>query len=217
MRVIGRLVALGVVLAGLLAGAQPADAVQFDFTVDHCTGGCGTPPFGTVTLSQIGTAVDVTVHLNSPNWFVKTGAGAFQAFGFNANGVVVGDITVDPHTPALAAAAGPAGGFHMNGAGFFDFGINCPGCSNGAGGAFNTDILFHVADATIADFVENSLGSAFAADIFSNNLNGLNGTGNTGVVSTGLEPVPEPSSLLLFGTSMVALRMVGRRLKRRAV
>src|SRR5216683_2571376 len=105
MRVIGRLVALGVVLAGLLAGAQPADAVQFDFTVDHCTGGCGTPPFGTVTLSQIGTAVDVTVHLNSPNWFVKTGAGAFQAFGFNANGVVVGDITVDPHTPALAAAA----------------------------------------------------------------------------------------------------------------
>jgi len=209
------------VLAGLLAGGQPADAVQFDFTVDHCTGGCGTPPFGTVTLLQIGTAVDVTVQLNSPNWFIKTGAGAFQAFGFNANGVVGGDITVDPHTPALAAAAGPAGGFHMNGAGFFDFGINCPTCANGAPGRFNTDILFHVADATIADFVENSSGSAFAADIFSNNLNGLNGTGNTGVVSTGLEtglePVPEPSSLLLFGTSMVALRMVGRRLKRRAV
>jgi hypothetical protein len=205
----GRLVALGVVLAGLLAGAQPADALQFDLTVDHCTGGCGIPPFGTVTLSQNGTAVDVTVQLNSPNWFIKTGAGDSQAFGFNANGVVVGDITVGPHTPTLAAAAGP---FHMDGAGNFAFGINCPTCGNGAPDAFNTNILFHVVDATIADF-----GNAFAADIFSNNLNGLNGNGNTGVVSTGLSPVPEPSSLLLLGTSMVALRMVGRRLKRRAV
>lgn len=212
MRAIGRLVALGVVLAGLLAGAQPADAVQFDLTVDHCTGGCGAPPFGTVTLLQNGTAVDVTVQLNSPNWFMKTGAGDSQAFGFNANGVVVGDITVDAHTPTLAAAAGPIGGFHMDGAGNFAFGINCPTCGNGAPDAFNTNILFHVADATIADF-----GNAFAADIFSNNLNDLNGTGNTGVVSTGLSPVPEPSSLLLLGTSMVALRMVGRRLKRRAV
>jgi len=209
MRAIGRLVALGVVLAGLLAGAQPADALQFDLTVDHCTGGCGIPPFGTVTLSQNGTAVDVTVQLNSPNWFIKTGAGDSQAFGFNANGVVVGDITVGAHTPTLAAAAGP---FHMDGAGNFAFGINCPTCGNGAPDAFNTNILFHVVDATIADF-----GNAFAADIFSNNLNGLNGNGNTGVVSTGLSPVPEPSSLLLLGTSMVALRMVGRRLKRRAV
>jgi PEP-CTERM motif-containing protein len=209
MRAMGRLVALGVVLAGLLAGAQPADALQFDLTVDHCTGGCGIPPFGTVTLSQNGTAVDVTVQLNSPNWFIKTGAGDSQAFGFNANGVVVGDITVGAHTPTLAAAAGP---FHMDGAGNFAFGINCPTCGNGAPDAFNTNILFHVVDATIADF-----GNAFAADIFSNNLNGLNGNGNTGVVSTGLSPVPEPSSLLLLGTSMVALRMVGRRLKRRAV
>ncbi len=140
MRAMGRLVALGVVLAGLLAGAQPADAVQFDLTVDHCTLGCGTPPFGTVTLLQNGAAVDVTVQLNSPNWFIKTGAGDSQAFGFNANGVVVGDITVAAHTPTLAAAAGPIGGFHMDGAGFFAFGINCPGCANGAGDAFNTDI-----------------------------------------------------------------------------
>ena len=214
MRAIGRLVALGVVLAGLIGGAQPADAVQFDLTVDLCTGGCGTPPFGTVTLLQSGTAVDVSVQLNSPNWFIKTGAGAFQAFGFNVNNAALGDITIDPHIPGLAAAAGP---LHMDGAGNFVFGINCPTCGNGAPDAFNTNILFHVADATIADFAANSSGFAFAADIFSNNLNGLNGNGNTGVVTTGLSPVPEPSTLLLFGTSMVALRMVGRRLKRRAV
>ena len=63
--------------AAVACGSTSASADIFDFTVDLCTGGCGTSPFGSVTLTQNGTTVDATVHLNSPNGFVKTGAGDF--------------------------------------------------------------------------------------------------------------------------------------------
>src|SRR5881392_1658237 len=87
----GLVVALGLLTAGLLA-ASPAQAVTFNLTSDHCTGSCGTPPFGTVTLLQSGTTVDVTVQVNSPTiQFAKTGAADFQAFKFNATGVLLTD------------------------------------------------------------------------------------------------------------------------------
>src|SRR5438093_13310983 len=95
-RLIGK-AALGIVALGLvlMVAAAPAHALVLNFTSDHCTGGCGTPPFGTVTLTQNGTTVDVHLHLNSPNFFVKTGSADFMAFKFNAVDVVKGDITVN--------------------------------------------------------------------------------------------------------------------------
>lgn len=49
---------LGLVAAllvtGLLVAAPSVQAISFDFTQDHCTGGCGTAPFGSVTLTQNG-------------------------------------------------------------------------------------------------------------------------------------------------------------------
>src|SRR5690242_8656898 len=89
------LMATGALLAAGLPMAASADPVVYLLTSDHCTGGCGTPPFGSVTLNQNGTTVDVTVDLFGTNAFVKTGAGDDQAFKFNATGVVLGDITVD--------------------------------------------------------------------------------------------------------------------------
>jgi len=42
-------------------------AITFDLTSDHCTGGCGTAPFGTVELTQLGANVQVIVDLaNGP-------------------------------------------------------------------------------------------------------------------------------------------------------
>src|SRR5262245_40168602 len=58
------LVVLGTLVVGLAILALPAQAITFSFTSDHCTGGCGTPPFGTVDVTQAGSNVAVTVTLN---------------------------------------------------------------------------------------------------------------------------------------------------------
>jgi hypothetical protein len=204
----GRNLQLSLVLSAavLLLGAGSARAISFEFTSDHCTGGCGTPPFGTVTLDQNGANVDVTVHLFPPNLFVKTGAGDFQAFKFNATDVILGDITVDQTVP-LQTLAAQTGAFNGDGGGMFEFGIACTTCGNGASDAFDDDIVFHVANATIADLTAgNNLGNIFVADILSDAAGG--GTGNTGLVDVA---VPEPGTAALFGLGLFGLAVTGRR------
>src|SRR5262245_11623583 len=57
--------------------------ITFDLTSDHCTGGCGTPPFGTVSVTQDGANVDIVVALASGIGWATTGAADFQLFKFN--------------------------------------------------------------------------------------------------------------------------------------
>src|SRR5262245_9509213 len=123
-----RVLVAALAVLGLCATAGSARASTiFDLTGDHCTGGCGPGPFGSITLNQNGTSVDVTVHLVSPNMFVKTGSVDFQAFKFNATDVVVGDITVDQTVSGQTLAA-QTGTFNGNGTGPFVFGIACTTC-----------------------------------------------------------------------------------------
>src|SRR4029079_3042060 len=78
----------------MLVGAPAAQAVPilsevFDITSDHCSGG-GAPAgtiFGTVSLIQDGTSVDLTVHLNSGFAYAKTGSADDQSFKFNGVGI----------------------------------------------------------------------------------------------------------------------------------
>src|SRR5262245_58531148 len=107
---------LGLVAAlvaiGLLMAAPSAQAIVYNLTSDHCTGSCGTPPFGQVELIQNGANVSVTVTLFNNNKFVNTGAGDNQWFKFNAIGVAVGDITITQNFGAhpLVASTGAYNG-----------------------------------------------------------------------------------------------------------
>ena len=210
-----RLGSLAAILAiGLLLAASSARAVTFDFTSDHCTGGCGTPPFGTVTLTQDGTSVDFVVSI-APNIWAKTGSTDFELFKFNATGILLSDITVDQTFSGQtleAQQAAVSGGFNGDGTGNFDFGIACTTCKNGNTG-ITSDITFSVANSTITDFTQgNNLGIIFVADIFSSQ------TTNTGPVDvTGGNNAPDSgSTALLLGLGLFGLGFVRMPLRKKA-
>jgi len=181
------MIAAAAALVGVLAMATPASAISFDLTSDHCTGGCGTAPFGTVDVTQVGANVHIVVDLangppNATSW-AQTGAADFQLFKFNGTGVAVGDISV-VQTFAGQTLQGNTGAFNGDGTGPFIFGISCTTCGNGALG-ITSNLDFTIANATIAEVTfPNALGNIFVADVFSSQ------TGNTGPVDVHAVPGP---------------------------
>lgn len=192
----------------LAAGASRAMAsTVYPFTSCHVSGGCGTSPFGSVTLTQNGTSVSVDVSLESGAYFVSTGAGdgyQFKLVGLASSSSTYGgaltssDFTItSPASPGLAAS-GP-GSFDGDGTGYFAFGISCPSCSNGGAGKFAGPIDFTVANATISDLtVANGLGFVFVADALLPN-------GNTGPIDASTPTTaPEPGAVTLVGFVLLA-------------
>ena len=169
-------------LASSLALPTAGNAVTFDLTSDHCTGGCGTAPFGTVEVTQVGANVNFVVDLangppNTVSW-AQTGPADFQLFKFNATGVVVGDISVT-QTFAGQTLQANTGTFNGDGTGPFSFGISCTTCGNGALG-ITSNLVFTIANATIADVTAGNPLNIFVADVFSSQ------TGNTGPVDVAI-------------------------------
>jgi hypothetical protein len=79
-------------VAAAAAFPSAGHAIDFLLTSDHCTGGCipAGGNAGTVTKTQNGANVDITVALAAGFSFVKTGSADFQNFKFNGVGVALG-------------------------------------------------------------------------------------------------------------------------------
>jgi hypothetical protein len=211
---------LGVVLfAALFAPATLSPAAYADQYVlnnDHCTGGCGSPPFGTVDVTQVGANdVLVSVTLTSGDKFVHTGFDGSFAFNLGGNPTV----SVSSITSGFSLVSTTAGAHQFDGFGNFEYVIDCTVCGNGASNPQSGPLSFHVTATglTVASFAELSgvppgdTRAFFVADI-------LGTTGNTGPVgSTGPPtPVPEPGTFVLLGSGLVSLgAWTQRRLRRR--
>jgi hypothetical protein len=185
-------------LFGTFAFASP---VTYDLTIDHCSSpGCGKSPFGTVVLQQVGAnTVKVTVNLSTGYSLIETG---LNTFVFD----VAGSATIAGLTSGYAAAMPAPGVYHQDGFGDFPYAIECTGCGNGGSAPLGSTLTFTVTETglTPAGFISNGTTkgtpAVFSADVLAPN-------GNTGPVGTDIPnaQAPEPASMALFGTGLLAI------------
>ncbi len=219
----------------LIATAAPAQADTFDFTSCHISNAANTglacPPagtsFGTVTLTQSGTSVNIDVVLTNGNRFVETGSGGGNLFDFNDTlaGSTITNITATLNGVVQTTGAGGTfpGGFSgltnqapfmADGTGFFTASVFCTTASDCNGGSTPNinDLHFTVTNATVAQLeTANAAGNLFVADILCGPTVSTC-AGLTGPVD--VSAVPEPTTLLMVGTVLVGLGAAWRRRQR---
>jgi len=201
--------------AALACTPAAATVLLFDITSDHCTDGClNGGSGGTVKVTDNGTgSLIFDIELSGGSQIINTGFDA--SFGFNLNGIAAVTYTGVDGTKFTIPGGNPqpSGNLHMDGTGFFQFGLE--GIGSGGSDPLGSSLIFTISAAGLdfTDIIKNAAGNFFAIDI----LSGI--TGNTGAVDVEKEPrteTPEPGSLLLLGIGIAVLGLARRRISARA-
>jgi hypothetical protein len=218
LRTIRRTLAVATFGAACLAGT--AASATTIFTLDS-SGCCGAGPFGTVTLTDTGSGIDVLVSLAAGVGFVKTAsnpANSFDALMFNLAGnpalavtFITAGFIIDSTAPLI----------HADGSGSWQYGIKCStACGTGGSAPYAGPLEFIVTTPglTEASFIATaaSNGNYFAADVCDKfpKADGPGCAGSTGMVWTSSPPVrrsvPEPATLALLGIGALAWARLSR-------
>jgi hypothetical protein len=202
------------ILLVLTVGLSSANTILFTLDQNGCSGsgGCGTGPFGTVSITDNGSGasafVTVTETLAASEWYVGTGAG--EALEFN----VAGAITITNLTPNFIIGPAPDKASTF---GTFLESVRCSTCQGGNASNPSGPLSFNVGSATgvtTGSFIDNTGLYFFASDIFGNNKTG-NVAAKGGVCTdcgggTTLGDSPEPLSMFLMGGGLLGVGIFGK-------
>ncbi|HET9019933.1 MAG TPA: PEP-CTERM sorting domain-containing protein [Acetobacteraceae bacterium] len=229
----GLVVSAAIVSAAAAVGfsrAGQANPIGFQQTYslnyDGCSGaGCGSGPFGSVTLTQVSkieVSLDVTLSDTQQNVtsIAFSGTGAGDALEFNGPAGLSIQLSSAAIADGFEVGPSPDKGSTL---GNFDYSVTCyvkPNKTSPCLGASRTlpgPLDFTTTDGAalnVSDFGTNSSGYYFSSDVAVTFTDGSIATGNVGaagsssIVLSSSSPVPEPGSVGLLVLGLLGVMAV---------